>query len=103
MERGVNCVKDVTTLPDGTSPGEEKVLKSVVQQFFCVNDGFSLGEIGFVSKMPFLGISCSRDQIFEGDLRRDYSTSRGVTNFKIFLQGLEGPYECGICQIQGCT
>lgn len=70
MERGVNCVKDVTTLPDGTSPGGEKVLKSLVWQFFCINNGFSLGEIGFVPKMPFLGISCSQDQIFEDDLHK---------------------------------
>lgn len=48
MERGVNSVNDVTTLPDGTSPGGEKVLKSVVQQFFCVNNGFSLGGMEFV-------------------------------------------------------
>lgn len=44
MERGLNCVKDVTTLPDGTSPGGEEVLRSVMQQFFCVNNAFSLGE-----------------------------------------------------------
>lgn len=29
MERGLNCVKDVTTLPDGTSPGGEEVFRGV--------------------------------------------------------------------------
>ena len=70
MERGVNCVKDVTALPDGTSPGGEKVLKSFVKQLFCANSGFSLEEIGFVPKIAFLGISCSRDWIFEDDLHK---------------------------------
>lgn len=30
MERGLNCVKDVTSLADGTSLGEEEVLRSVM-------------------------------------------------------------------------
>lgn len=86
-----------------TCPGEEKVLKSVIWQFFCVNNAFSLGDIGLFPKCHSLEFPVARIEYFRMIDTIDDSTSRGITNFKIFLYGLEGPYECGICQIPGCT
>lgn len=61
MERGLNCVKVVTTLSDGTNPREEKHFEECYVAVLLYKQSFSCRRDWSSSKMPFLGISCSQD------------------------------------------
>lgn len=93
MERGLNCVKDVTTLPDGTSPRGEKSFEEfyvavlLCKQCFSVGIGFLSVEIGLLPKSHLWEFPVARIEFFRMIYTiEDDSISRGITNLKYFCR-----------------
>lgn len=57
MERRLNCVKDITTLSDSTSPIGEKSFEECYVAVLLYKQCFFHRRDWSSSKMPFLGIS----------------------------------------------